>query len=165
MPPGAAMEPLALFRSLAKNEELMDAMKVLGSYFLGGRSPLPLRLREMLILRTCANAGCEYEWGVHVSAFSKAADLSCSDIKSLTPGTTSAPRWSDAEQCALDACDELSTSTTLSENTREGLKGFYNEAEILTIITLVSWYRVISGLANSVCDSFEPWAARFPSLT
>ena len=37
------------------------------------RGPLSLREREIVIDRTCALTGCEYEWGVHVALFAKAA--------------------------------------------------------------------------------------------
>src|SRR4051812_29406070 len=47
--------------------------------FRGGslldRGPLSLREREIVIDRTCALNGCEYEWGVHVATFSDAAHL------------------------------------------------------------------------------------------
>ena len=35
--------------------------------------PLSLREREIVIDRTCALTGCEYEWGVHVAIFAEAA--------------------------------------------------------------------------------------------
>lgn len=36
---------------------------------LDKESPLPMRLREIVILRVTANKDCECEWGVHVTAF------------------------------------------------------------------------------------------------
>ena len=161
MPPGAPFEPLALFRSMAKNEDLMAAMRALGSYFLGSRSPLSVRLREMLILRTCAGAACEYEWGVHVTAFADAAGLSRTDIREVSTGAADSPRWSSAEQAALLACDQLSASANLGEAARQALARHYDEREILALITLVSWYRLIAALANTVCEQSESWAARF----
>ena len=60
MPPG--IEPLVLFRTLARSP------RVFGKIFAGGfldKSPFSLRQREILIDRTTARLGCEYEWGVH----------------------------------------------------------------------------------------------------
>ena len=44
-------------------------MRPLGAGILGPQSLLDPREREILIDRTCARCGCEYEWGVHVAAF------------------------------------------------------------------------------------------------
>ena len=75
MPPGAAVEPLKLFRTLAVNQELADRMRPLGAGLLAhGR--LSQRERELVIDRACGRAGAEYEWGVHVAAFGAAAGLS-----------------------------------------------------------------------------------------
>src|SRR5690349_16289700 len=71
MPPGSALEPLALFRTIAHHPTLSERMRGLGAAFLG-RGTIGLRARELLILRTTARCGAEYEWGVHVSAFAAA---------------------------------------------------------------------------------------------
>ncbi|WP_417451748.1 carboxymuconolactone decarboxylase family protein [Kordiimonas sp.] len=165
MPPGAHMAPLALFRSLAKNEQLMAAMRPLGSYFLGSHSPLSIRLRELLILRSCLLSNCEYEWGVHATAFAAAAQLTSKDVDALSKGSWDDIRWTPAEQMALKACDQLIATANMDADTRLNLRTYYNEAEILAIIALISWYRLISCLANTVCGPLEPWAARFPATT
>src|ERR1700683_2158814 len=74
MPPGATVEPLALFRTLAVHPELMSRMRPLGSGILGHGRITP-RDREIVIHRTCARAGAEYEWGVHAVAFAQAVGL------------------------------------------------------------------------------------------
>ena len=68
MPPGAPMDPLVLFRTLGVHPELASRMRPLGAKFLGHPSITPGE-REVVILRTCERAGCEYEWGVHAAAF------------------------------------------------------------------------------------------------
>src|SRR5256714_12378063 len=67
-PPGNDVEPLRLFRTLAVHDELASRMRPLGAGILG-HPRLEPRERELLILRTCARAGAEYEWGVHAIAF------------------------------------------------------------------------------------------------
>src|ERR1700733_1249201 len=74
MPPGSPLEPLRLFRTLTKHEELAARARPLGALFLGRPSISP-RAREILILRTCARRRCEYEWGVHVTAFAASGGL------------------------------------------------------------------------------------------
>ena len=75
MPPGSALEPLALFRTLAIHDDLSSRMRPLGAGILGHGRVEP-RERELIILRTCARAGAEYEWGVHAVAFGRAVGLS-----------------------------------------------------------------------------------------
>jgi ethanolamine ammonia-lyase large subunit len=65
--------PLLLFRVLAGHGRAWNKFRA-GS--LLDRGPLSLREREIVIDRTCALAGCEYEWGVHVQLFAAAAGLS-----------------------------------------------------------------------------------------
>ena len=68
MPPG--VEPLVLFRTMARSPRVFQKM------FAGGlldKGPLSLRQREIVIDRTTARLGCEYEWGVHVAFFADKA--------------------------------------------------------------------------------------------
>ena len=58
--------PLILFRVIAGNARAWEKFRA-GS--LLDRGPLSLREREIVIDRTCALTGCEYEWGVHVATF------------------------------------------------------------------------------------------------
>ena len=60
--------PLVLFRVMAGNARAWEKFRA-GS--LLDRGPLSLREREIVIDRTCARTGCEYEWGVHVATFAE----------------------------------------------------------------------------------------------
>ncbi len=73
----AGMPPLNLFRTLAHNERVLSRL-VSGS--LLDRGSISLANRELVILRTCARCGAEYEWGVHVAGFATQAGLSTSQI-------------------------------------------------------------------------------------
>src|SRR5688500_3566343 len=68
MPPGAEVEPLRLFRTLMVHPELSSRMRPLGAALLGHPTVEP-REREIVIHRSTALAGAEYEWGVHAVAF------------------------------------------------------------------------------------------------
>ncbi|WP_199182883.1 carboxymuconolactone decarboxylase family protein [Mycobacterium sp. 4858] len=68
MPPD--VPPIALFRVVVRNMPMAEAMTRWGGYELSRALSLSLRDREIVIDRTCARCGCEYEWGVHV-AFSR----------------------------------------------------------------------------------------------
>src|SRR5258708_38240272 len=106
---GAA--PLMLFRVVAGNARAWDKFRA-GSLLDGG--PLSLREREIVIDRTGALTKCEYEWGVHVALFAKAANLTDEQVRATVLGAADAPCWSASEQALLAADDSLPTPPPLS---------------------------------------------------
>src|SRR5262245_36228312 len=61
---GSLLSPL---RTIAVSKRHLTKIGAAGMLDRG--SPLSMREREIVILRTTANLRCEYEWGVHVTAF------------------------------------------------------------------------------------------------
>src|ERR1700722_16437448 len=102
--------PLTLFRVVASNARAWEKFRA-GS--LLDRGPLSLREREIVIDRTCALTGCEYEWGVHVATFADAAGLTGEQVRATVLGGADAPCWSPAEQALLAAVDALHARATL----------------------------------------------------
>ena len=93
MPPGAP--PISLFRAFARNVPMTRAMAGWGRYELGRELSLSMREREIVIDRTCARCGCEYEWGVHVAFFAERVGLDADQLRSLTHGGPDDPCWTD----------------------------------------------------------------------
>jgi alkylhydroperoxidase family enzyme len=151
--------PLALFRVVAGNARAWEKFRA-GS--LLDRGPLSLREREIVIDRTCALTGCEYEWGVHVAAFAAAAHLTEEQVRATVLGKADAPCWSTAEQVLIGAVDALHARATLSDAEFAALSAHYEDAKILEIILLCGFYRTVSYLANGLDLPLEKTAARFP---
>ena len=152
--------PLVLFRVMASQTRAWEKFR--GGSLLD-RGPLSLREREIVIDRTCALNGCEYEWGVHITAFAKAAHLTDEEVRATVHGGADAPCWSDAEKAMLVAVEALHQRATLSEAEFAALRAHYDDAKILEIIQLCGFYRTVSYLANGLALPLEPNAARFPS--
>lgn len=93
MPPGSDADPLLLFRTLARHDGLFSRMRPLGAGILG-HPRLDPRERELLILRTCARSGAEYEWGVHVLAFAKPLGLTDEQVAATVRGSSVDAVWS-----------------------------------------------------------------------
>ena len=162
MPPGAAVEPLRLFRTLIVHEELMSRMRPLGAGILGGTAKVPPPLREVMIHRTCALTGAEYEWGVHVMGFARPLGFTDEQIESTVRGSWQDPCW-DAEQSAVfRLADELHETSTISDELWEALTANSGEAQILELLVTAGWYHVISYVCNGARVEPEEWAARFP---
>ena len=79
-------EPLRLFRTLVKNPGLARGFEALGGHNLS-RGTLPVRDRELMILRTTALCRCAYEWGVHARVYAKAARLSPDEVRNKAAGS------------------------------------------------------------------------------
>ncbi|HXD55455.1 MAG TPA: carboxymuconolactone decarboxylase family protein [Solirubrobacteraceae bacterium] len=163
MPPGAAVEPLALFRTLARHEPLMARMRPLGAYILGSHSSLPLRVREIVIDRTCALAGAEYEWGVHAAAFADAAGLDAEQIASTARGGHGDPCWDAEGAAAMRLAEELHETSKISDSLWEELSALFEERQIVELVVTAGWYHVISYVCNALGVPLEEWALRFPS--
>jgi alkylhydroperoxidase family enzyme len=127
--------------------------------------PLSLREREIVIDRTGALTGCEYEWGVHVTLFAGAADLTEEQVRATVEGGADAPCWSAAEQALIAAVDALHHRATLSADEFKALSTHYDDAKIFEIILLCGFYRTVSYLANGLALPLEATAARFPAAT
>ena len=151
--------PLMLFRVMASNARAWEKFRA-GS--LLDRGPLSLREREIVIDRTCARTGCEYEWGVHVAAFAAAAKLTDEQVRATVRGAATEVCWSEAEQALIAAVDALHDRATLSETEFADLSAHYDEAKIFEIILLCGFYRTVSYLANGLALPLEEKAARFP---
>src|SRR5690242_20822214 len=105
-------EPLMLFRVIARSERAWK--KIRGGSLLD-RGPLSLRQREIVIDRTCALAGCEYEWGVHVKLFAAAAQLTGEQVRATVVEGAAASCWSAGEAALIKAVDALHARTTLDD--------------------------------------------------
>ena len=151
--------PLTLFRVVAADARAWEKFRA-GS--LLDKGPLGLREREIVIDRTCARTGCEYEWGVHVAAFAAAAGLTDEQVRATVLGEADAPCWSAAEQALIAAVDALHARATLDDAEFAALSAHYDDARIFEIILLCGFYRTVSYLANGLDLPLEQTAARFP---
>src|ERR1700704_5841226 len=151
--------PLMLFRVIAGHARAWEKFRA-GS--LLDRGPLTLREREIVIDRTCARTGCEYEWGVHVATFAEAARLTNEQVRATVLGDAGAACWSEAEQALIAAVDALHERATLDDAGFKALSTHYEDAKILEIIQLCGFYRTVSYLANTLALPLEESAARFP---
>jgi len=158
MPPG--MEPLVLFRTMAKSPRVFAKM------FAGGlldKGPLSLRQREIVIDRTTARLGCEYEWGVHIALFAERAGFDATQVAATVHGTVDAPCWAEDEKTLLALVDDLVDRHTLSDTTWSRLIAHFDDAQILEAIALAGYYHTISFLCNGLALPLEGYAARFPA--
>jgi alkylhydroperoxidase family enzyme len=155
----AGMQPLWLFRVLARDERLFA--RSMGAGLLD-RGHLTLREREIVILRVCANNRSEYEWGVHVASFSAKAGLSEQQVQATLATSVDAPFWTARDRLLLRLCDALQVATQVSEPLWAELAREYSDEALIELLLLNGFYRTISVLTNTLQMPLEDFAPRFP---
>lgn len=162
MPPG--QPPILLFRTFVRNLPMATAMGAWGGYELSRRLSLSMRDREIVIVRTTARCGCEYEWGVHVAFFAERAALSSEQVSSLTHGDPGDPCWDDRDRLLIEAVDTLHASSDISDGLWSKLVNEFSVAQLLDLLMLCGWYHAISFTANGARVPLEAGAPRFADV-
>jgi alkylhydroperoxidase family enzyme len=154
-------DPLVLFTTLATNDRAWS--KFTGGALLDKASPLSLRQRELVIDRTTAKCGCEYEWGVHVAAFADQIGLDADQVRAIVHGDPDAPVWSEDERALLATVDALLITKKLSDEQWKALRAHFDDDQAMEIVQLVAFYHGVSLICGALDLPLESNAARFPA--
>jgi alkylhydroperoxidase family enzyme len=152
--------PLALFRTLAHHEAMLDRFRQVGSTLLSfGR--LEARDRELVIHRTTARCGAGYEWGVHAAIFAPALGLDREWLRATWSGAPS--DFTEPRHALLArAVDELHDTARLSDETYAALAEHYDDDLLVEIVCLVGFYHLVSFACGAFAVEPEPWAVAPP---
>jgi len=157
-PTDADPPPLNIFRTLAHNRPLYKGFLGLGGHLLGGEV-IPVREREIVILRTGWQCGSEYEFGQHTT-IGIDGGLTAAEVAALADVGDGA--WSDADADLIAMADELCANDAVSEPTWQRLAVRWSAEELLELVVLCGYYRLVSGLLNSVDVALEPTTPGWP---
>jgi hypothetical protein len=136
-----------------------------GSYELSRRLTLSLRDREIVIDRTCARCGCEYEWGVHVAFFAERAELTPEQTGSLVTGGPDDCCWTEnRDRLLIRAVDSLHDEGDIDDDLWSSLAAELTDANLLDLLFLCGWYHAISFVARTVRVPLEPGAPTFAAV-
>jgi alkylhydroperoxidase family enzyme len=153
--------PIALFGVFARRPDRARAIAQWGRYYLSRRVALTLRQREIIIDRTTALCGADYEWGIHIAVFASKAGLTDEQVRSLAIGQPSDPCWSDpADAAVLRAVDEIHLTADLGDETWEGLRAAVGEEGAIDLLLIAGWYHAISYAARALRLTQEPGTQR-----
>lgn len=153
--------PLAIFRLWARHPRLGRALGPVGAFLLG-KGEVDGVDRELVILRTCALAGAEYEWGVHAVGYARQVGFDDELIDATACSPTGDARWSGRERLLLRLVDEVESSVDVSDELWRELAESYSEAQLLELLLLAGFYRYVALTARATGIPLEPWARRFP---
>ena len=154
--------PLLLFRTIAKNPRVLQRMMDGG---LLDRGSISIRNRELTILRTCANCGAEYEWGVHVVAFGEKAQFTKEELHSSVYGGAEDACWDTKDKLIIRLCDQLHETSTVDDRLWAEVSVHFTEEQLVEFIMLAGLYHGVSFIINTLNIQNEEFAPRFPRKT
>jgi alkylhydroperoxidase family enzyme len=160
MPKG--VPPLVLFRTLAVNERVF--LRVLAGNLLD-RGSISLREREIVIDRTCARCGSEYEWGVHVTLFRESAGFTDEQVAGTCSVDPDASGFPPQERLLLRLVDELHDTNEVSDTLWQKLRAEWTDEQLIELVALVGLYHLISFVTNAFRIPREPYSAGFPVMS
>jgi len=147
-----------IFRTLSNHPDLMRRWLVFGNHILG-KSSLPVRERELLILRIGYLCQAEYEWGQHV-LIARKAGISDDEIRAVQSGAD-AENWSAADALLLRATDELHRDAHIGDATWRGLEQYYSQQQLMDLVFTVGQYNLVSMALNSFGVQPDPGLPTF----
>jgi alkylhydroperoxidase family enzyme len=158
MMPGDA-PPIALFRLLVRNLPLAEAAHAVGRHQLSRSLSLGVRDREILVDRTTARCGADYELGVHLAIYADRAGLTPAQVTSLTSGASTDACWTDErDRVLLDAADALHDGDDVDDALWERLTAHLDTAQVLDLVVLCGFYHAVSWLTRVARLDPEPFA-------
>jgi alkylhydroperoxidase family enzyme len=137
----------ALFKTFMHHPELFRVHSPFVQY-LKNSTTLPVRHREIAILRSAWNCGVDDQWVNHVK-IGLESDLSEEDIDRI-PAGADAPGWSAEEAALLAAVDQLHVACRVGDDTWAALTRQYSKRQLIEVMLLVGNYRTLAYVQNSV---------------
>ena len=153
--------PLLLFRTVARNPRVLQRMMAGG---LLDRGSISLRSRELMILRTCARCGAEYEWGVHIASFGAKAQWTPAQIHSSVHGSADDTCWGVEDRLVIRLADQLHHTNRVDDTLWDEIAAHFAPEQLVELIMLAGLYHAVSYMVNATGVQHEAFAPRFPSV-
>ena len=152
--------PLNIFGVLGHHPKLLKRFNLMGGFILN-KGLLPARERELVILRIGWNAKAVYEFGQH-TVIGLRCGLTSDEIAALTkaPDTHA---WSADDRALISMADELAADDCVTDATWAALAVRWNDAELVELLVVAGFYRLVSGFLNSAGVQLDTGVPGFPT--
>jgi alkylhydroperoxidase family enzyme len=150
MPPkgyGTPGEVSVAYRILLNHPALVRDLRPIGDFFLR-ETLLPVRDRELLVLRVAWLCRSPYEWGEHV-AIGKANGVTAQEVEAITVGSMH-PIWSPHDRALLCAVEEVREAAMIADETWDVLAQSYDVRQLIEIPVLIGQYQATAYWLNSL---------------
>ena len=150
---------LGVWSTCANSPALCNAWLEFTDYLLQ-ESTLPIRDRELLILRIgYLNQGA-YEWAAH-RGLALSVGISEQELRAITIGSTD-PLWSEWDASLLRAAEELHQNALVSDETWAELSTRYTKRQMMETVFTVGQYNMVAMYLNSLGVQFEEGWIGYP---
>jgi len=152
--------PLNIFGVLGHHPKLLKRFNLLGGFILN-KGLIPERERELVILRVGWNARAVYEFGQH-TVIGKRCGLTDHEISALTKSPHDHP-WTADDLALIALADDLHADDCVSDGTWLALSARWSEAELVELLIVAGFYRLVSGFLNSAGVQLDDDVPGFPT--
>ena len=135
-----------VFRTMVNHPGLARRWMVFANHVLG-KSTLPERERELVIMRIGHLCRSGYEWDKHAN-ISRFLGMSETEIESSKTGPES-EGLSELDRLLLQATDELHGDAFITDETWNGLKQHLSDQQLMDQVFTVGQYNMVSMALNS----------------
>lgn len=153
------LPPLNIFATMAKHPKLLDRFNRFGGFLLY-RGLLPAREREIVILRVGWRSGSVYEFGQH-TVIGRGAGLTDEEVRRLAVDRVD-DAWSDDDRNLIELADQLCTTNKVDDALWERLSRRWNEQEVMELLVVAGFYRLVSGFLNATGVQLEQGTPGWP---
>ena len=136
-----AGRPWNVFRTMVNHPDLARRWMVFANHVLF-KSTLPVREREMAILRVGWLCGSEYEFSQH-RVIAMEAGMARDEVERIKAGPD-ADGWSTLERLVLQATDELHHDKMVSDATWAALSEHWSDQQLMDLVFAVGQYTLVS---------------------
>lgn len=137
-----------IFKTLTHHPDLMRRWMVFANHILF-KSTIPLRERELVILRIGYLCNAGYEWGQHVQVARKAG-MSDKEILTTKSGPDT-PGISELDKLLMQATDELHADAHISDETWSALENDHlDKKQLMDLVFTVGQYNLVSMALNTL---------------
>ena len=152
--------PLNIFGVLGQHPKLLKRFNLLGGFLLN-KGLIPERERELVILRVGWNAQAVYEFGQH-TVIGKRCGLTDEEIAALTRSPHD-HAWGAEDLALIALADDLAADDCVGNGTWLALTTRLSEAELVELLVLAGFYRLVSGFLNSAGVQLDDGVPGFPA--
>lgn len=134
--------------TLLKYPELWDRLSMLSVQVQCVDSKLPIRERQLAILRTVWLCGSPYQWGEHLSR-TRRAGVSEAEIEQIKEGSCAAG-WDAFDKAIMAAVEEFHSDMFVSDDTWNTLASHFDEQQLLELLVLIGQFANVAFVLNSL---------------
>jgi alkylhydroperoxidase family enzyme len=152
------LPPLNIFATMAKHPQLLDRFNRFGGFLLY-KGLVPAREREIVILRVGWRSGSVYEFGQH-TVIGGAAGVTDDEVRRLAAEPLDG--WGDDDRALVELADQLCTTNNVDDALWERLSRRWGEPELMELLVVAGFYRLVSGFLNATGVELEPGTPGWP---